>query len=211
MHRIALSLKRSGTRRLAGVALAVAAALALGGCASGPVAPHNRYDLGEFEDAPAQSPGTPRLPPLAVPDVRAPSDLDSDRIHYRLRYRDDLESHSYSTSSWTMTPAQLLTERLRSRLAQRGEVFANPGSSAAPVLQVELLRFEQVFEQPSSGYGAVAFRATVTRAGVVVAQREFAARAPLASADAAGGARALAQASDTALGALLAWLPAPLK
>jgi cholesterol transport system auxiliary component len=46
---------------------------------------------------------------------------------------------------------------------------------------------------------------------VVVAQREFAARAPVASADAAGGARALAQASDTALGALLAWLPAPLK
>ena len=49
---------------------------------------------------------------------------------------------------------------------------------------------------------------TLTQSGKVLAQRSFIARAPASSADAAGGARALATASDDLVAQISAWLGA---
>jgi cholesterol transport system auxiliary component len=54
----------------------------------------------------------------------------------------------------------------------------------------------------------VSVRATLTQQGRVVGQRSFAASAPAPSADASGGARALAAASDDVIAQLSAWLAA---
>jgi len=145
---------------------------------------------------------------VVVPDVTAPSDLDSDQIRYRLGYLNGQLARGYAASRWTMTPAQLVTQRLRARLARQGAVLSNSGTTSAPVLRVELNQFEQVFDQPNVGRGVVSLRATLTRNGALVAQREFFSDAAARTPDAAGGAQALAQASDAAITALIAWFQA---
>lgn len=200
-------LNRAGPRlRLARWTGVVVLAAWLGGCAVTQPVTQARFDFGSPARAGADGLATPARAAVVVPDVTAPSDLDSDQIRYRLGYLNDQQSRAYAASRWTMTPAQLLTQRLRARLAAQGPVLANAGVTSAPVLRVELNRFEQVFDQPNVGRGVVNLRATLTRQGVLVAQRDFFADAAAPTPDAAGGAHALAQASDAALAALAAWL-----
>jgi len=71
-----------------------------------------------------------------------------------------------------------------------------------------LTSFEQVFDAPEQSHVLVSVRATLTQQGRVIGQRSFAASAPAPSADASGGARALAAASDDVIAQLSAWLAA---
>jgi len=216
MHRIALSSNRSGARRPANLALVAAIAWvlvgSLAGCTNTPTVVQNRFDLGEPPARLSPASNALRVGVLVVPDVRAPSDLDNDRINYRLTYLSDLESRSYTSSHWSMTPPQLLTQRLRSQLSQHGAVMSNLGSTDAPVLQVDLLKFEQVFDQVGVSHAVIRLRATLSRTGTVMGQHDFEAQAPSATADAAGGAQALRQAADASIGSLIEWLAAqPMK
>ncbi|WP_158907463.1 ABC-type transport auxiliary lipoprotein family protein [Burkholderia sp. L27(2015)] len=216
MDRIALSSKRSGARRPAKRALvaAIASVLvgSLAGCMNTATVVQNRFDLGEPPATLSTASDALRVGVLVVPDVRAPSDLENDRINYRLKYLSDLESRSYTTSHWSMTPPQMLTQRLRNQLSQHGAVMSNLGSTDAPVLQVDLLKFEQVFDQIGVSHAVIRLRATLSRGGTVTGQHDFEAQAPAATADAAGGARALRQATDASIGSLIQWLAAqPLK
>lgn len=173
------------------------------GCAGTPAALSDiRYDLGPA-DPPASS-GT--LPAVKVLDVAATESLDSDKLIYRLSYADAQQTASYANSHWTMAPSQLLTQRLRTALSSRGTVLTGADSVRAPVLKVELSEFEQVFDSRSQSHGAVTARATLTQAGKVLGQHTFIARAPASSSDAAGGAQALAAASDDLVAQIGAWL-----
>jgi cholesterol transport system auxiliary component len=193
------------THRLysAGAALAVALAFGmLGGCAGTPVASDTRYDFGP----PPQIIASGTMPAIKVLAVTAPATMSSDKLIYRLSYADAQQTASYANSHWTMEPSELLTERLRDALSQRGTVLTGSDGVRAPVLRVELYQFEQVFESQTQSHGAVAARVTLTQSGKVLAQRSFAAQAPASSADAAGGARALATASDDLVAQISAWL-----
>ncbi|RDK04152.1 ABC-type transport auxiliary lipoprotein family protein [Paraburkholderia lacunae] len=173
------------------------------GCAGTPAAIADiRYDLGPPN--PVASAGT--LPPVKVLDVSAPDTLESDKLIYRLSYADAQQTASYANSHWTMAPSQLLTQRLRGALSSRGTVLTGADGVRAPVLKVELSEFEQVFDSQSESHGAVTARATLTQSGKVIGQRTFIARAPSSSADAAGGAQALAAASDDLVAQISAWL-----
>ncbi|MEX3930473.1 ABC-type transport auxiliary lipoprotein family protein [Paraburkholderia phymatum] len=186
---------------------ALAAALltlgALAGCAGNPAALADiRYDLG-----PAPLPAsTGTMPAIKVLDVTAPAMLDSDKLVYRLSYADSQQTASYATSHWTMPPAQLLTQRLRNALSSRGTVLTGGDGVHAPVLKVDLDEFEQDFDGQSESHGSVTARTTLFVDGKVVGQRTFLARAPSSSADAAGGARALAAATDDLVAQISAWL-----
>jgi cholesterol transport system auxiliary component len=175
----------------------------LAGCAGTPAALADiRYDLG-----PAPQPATSGpMPAIKVLDVSAPQTLASDKLIYRLSYADAQQTASYANSHWTMAPSQLLTQRLRNALSQRGTVLTGADGVSAPVLKVDLNGFEQVFDSQTESHGAVTARATLTRGGKVLAQRTFIARAPASSADAAGGAQALAAASDDLVAQISAWL-----
>ena len=194
------------THRLysAGAALAVALAFGmLGGCAGNPAAQADtRYDFGP----PPQTATSAPMPAVKVLDVTAPETMSSNKLVYRLSYVDAQQTASYANSHWTMEPAALLTQRLRDALSQRGTVLTGSDGVRAPVLRVELNAFEQVFDSQTQSHGAVAARATLTQSGKVLAQRSFVARAPASSADAAGGARALATASDDLVAQISAWL-----
>src|ERR1700761_5657348 len=173
------------------------------GCAGTPAAISDiRYDFGP--PSPAASAGT--SPAVKVLDVSAPDVLESDKLIYRLSYADAQQTAAYANSHWTMTPSQLLTQRLRGALSSRGTVLTGADGVAAPVLKVDLSEFEQVFDSQSQSHAAVTARATLTQNGKVLSQRTFIARAPSSSADAAGGAQALATASDDLVAQIGAWL-----
>ncbi|SAL57301.1 lipoprotein [Caballeronia arvi] len=178
-------------------------------CGSTPTAmPNARYDLGTPPAANASANAAP-MPPVKVLAVGAPRNLETDSFAYRLSYVDAQRTGSYSDSHWTMPPPQLMTQRLREALAARGPILSGADPvRAVPLLEVELTSFEQVFDAPEQSHGLVSVRATLTQQGRVVGQRSFAASASAPSADASGGARALAAASDDVIAQLSAWLAA---
>jgi cholesterol transport system auxiliary component len=176
----------------------------LAGCAGTTAQADIRYDFGPAPAAATS--GT--LPPVKVLEVSAPATLASDKLIYRLTYADAQQTASYANSHWTMAPSELLTQRLRSALSQRGTVLTGADGVSAPVLKVDLDEFEQVFDTQTQSHGAVAARATLTRSGKVLAQRTFVARARANSSDAAGGAQALAAASDDLVAQISTWLGA---
>ncbi|WP_415872369.1 ABC-type transport auxiliary lipoprotein family protein [Burkholderia ubonensis] len=189
---------RPAAAALAALTLALAA-----GCASENAALSNvRYDLGPA--APVATAG--RGPALKVLDVAAPDALDSDKFVYRLAYADAQRMAVYRDSRWTAPPAQLLTQRLRGALSSRGAVLEGADGVRAPTLRIDLSEFEQVFDGESQSHGAVTARATLTQDGKVLGQRTFVARAPSSTPDAAGGARALATASDDLVAQIAAWV-----
>jgi len=194
------------TRRfgLSGTAPALLLALGvLSGCAGTPSALSDiRYDFG-----PATPPATSgTMPAVKVLDVTAPDPLNSDRLNYRLNYADAHQLASYANSHWTMPPSQLLTQRLRTALSSRGTVLTGADGVRAPVLRIDLQEFEQVFDGRDESHSAVTARVTLLQDGKVLGQRTFIARAPASSSDAAGGARALAAASDDLVAQVAAWL-----
>ncbi|WP_109480010.1 ABC-type transport auxiliary lipoprotein family protein [Paraburkholderia sp. C35] len=187
----------------AALAVMLLALGALAGCAGNPSALSDiRYDFG-----PAPLPAsTGTMPAIKVLDVTAPTTLDSDKLIYRMTYSDSQQTASYANSHWTMPPAQLVTQRLRNALSSRGTVLTGGDGVRAPVLKVDLDEFEQDFDGQSESHGSVTARTTLFVDGKVVGQRTFMARAPASSADAAGGARALAAATDDLVAQISAWL-----
>ncbi|WP_144111142.1 ABC-type transport auxiliary lipoprotein family protein [Paraburkholderia sp. BCC1886] len=195
------------THRLMSSSAALAVLIAFGvlaaGCAGTPAAISDiRYDFGPPNPAASAGSG----PTVKVLDVSAPATLESDKLVYRLSYADAQQIAAYANSHWTMTPSQLLTQRLRNALSSRGAVLTGADGVSAPLLKVDLSEFEQVFDSQSESHAAVTARATLTQNGKVLGQRTFIARAPASSADAAGGAQALAAASDDLVGQIGAWL-----
>ncbi|AOI72206.1 ABC transporter [Burkholderia ubonensis] len=189
--------------RPAAAALAVLTLALAAGCAGERAALSNvRYDLGPA--APVATAG--HGPALKVLDVAAPDALDSDKFVYRLAYADAQRMAVYRDSRWTAPPAQLLTQRLRGALSSRGAVLEGADGVRAPTLRIDLSEFEQVFDGESQSHGAVTARATLTQDGKVLGQRTFVARAPSSTPDAAGGARALATASDDLVAQIAAWV-----
>lgn len=195
---------------LASFALAALFATLLTACAGNPgVLTDIRYDLGSqaaqsAQAAPAPSGAKPLLKVLAV---SAPPPLDNDGILYRMD-ADSQRMARYANSRWTMSPARLLTERMRTSLGAQATVLSGADSVPAPMLKVELYEFEQVFESPTQSAGVVAARATLMQGGRVLAQRSFVTRAPASTPDAAGGVRALQAASDDFVNQLGAWVSA---
>lgn len=201
-----MSRQATSLRPLFGLSRALLAALAVGtlvaACAGNQAALSDiRYDLGPIEAQPAP----PSLPPLKVLEVSAPATLDNDGILYRISGDAQRESR-YANSRWSMSPARLLTQRLRTSLSSRATVLSGGDAVPAPMLKVELTQFEQVFDNSASSSGVLAARATLMQGGKVIAQRSFISRAPASSQDAAGGAAALRAASDDFAGQISAWL-----
>ncbi|WP_301236419.1 ABC-type transport auxiliary lipoprotein family protein [Pandoraea cepalis] len=222
-------------RALAAGWLCAAAVVLVAGCAApAPSASLTRFDLGP-PTIPAASAnvaanagdttantaapvsdvaaaGGLRMSPLKVV-VNAPSWLDVDTIYYRLPASDGDQARGYANSRWLASPARLFGDRLRAALSVDRPVLAAGDPTAAPALRVELEEFAQYFDSASTSHGVVQMRATLFDGPKLLAQTTLRAQAPAASADAAGGTRALAAASDAVQTQLIQWLagrvPAP--
>ncbi|MTV41434.1 ABC transporter [Duganella radicis] len=190
--------------------LAGAMAVALGACAS-KGQPTAQYDFGPLPATNAASaPASASIGAIIVADVTGPAALDTERMYYRLLYADARQSRPYAYNQWVSTPAQLLTQRIKARIGQAGaQVLSTTDAAAsATVLRMEVVDFAQNFDTTTSSNGVLSLRASVFRNHRLVEQKTFTRSAPAGSADAAGGARALADASDAVASDLIAWLAA---
>jgi cholesterol transport system auxiliary component len=182
--------------------------LALAGCnvLPQPRPPQALYDFG----APAAWNSPAIAGSIAVGRVSAPEWLESPTLQYRLTYQEPLRHQGYAGSRWVAAPSLLLTERLRQAAAQassRGAVRDGEGVRTDYLLRVELEEFSQVFDSPQSSRGVVRARASLVRDGrVLAAQQGFVVERPAATADAAGGAKALAAAADQLVIDMLGWM-----
>jgi len=195
--------------RIAAAVSTAAMALLLGACASkGPST--SQYDFGPLPAAAQASPQNVAPVSIIIADITGPASLDAERMHYRLLYADARQSRPYAYNQWTSTPLQLLTQRMKARIAQAGVKVLSTTDAAASVnlLRMEVEDFTQNFDTATSSSGVVRLRASVFRAHKLVDQKTFSRSAPAPSADAAGGARALADASDAVAADVLAWLAA---
>lgn len=209
---------RLGAQRAA----AALAGLWLAGCSVLPQPPAQpvRYDFGpELPVAAAPPPGAAQPPPIALADVEAPALRSSETsVLYRLAYADAQVVRPYQFARWTLPPVQLVQQRLSSRLGRERSVLHGGDGKVQPrvqgrmpaVLQVEIEEFSQVFHSAQDSVGWVRLRATLVerqpQGDVLLGQQYFTAQQPATSADAAGGVRALTQATDQAIASLEAWL-----
>jgi cholesterol transport system auxiliary component len=176
------------------------------GCATRPAA-QTLYDLGPLPAAQGVSAGA-SLPPLALAEPVGPAFLDSPMMFYRLTYANDQQPRAFAESRWSMAPAQLLGQRFKARFGQAGSgmISAGDGATNVPVVRVETDDFTQVFDTPSHSVGQVRVRVAVFNGRILLAQKSFTQQRAASSADAAGGARALADASDTLITDVINWL-----
>lgn len=205
--------KSISTRAIGTICLTV---LALSACAlpDKPVRPAV-FDFGPGTLSVAPASQLAPLAPLAVAEIEAHPALDSTAVLYRLAYADAQQLRPYALARWSMTPAQLLRQRLRERLGQR-RALLNVGEAgladgvAALTLRIELEEFSQLFESPEKSVGLLRLRATLVQPGPagdkLVGQRMVVVQRPAPSGDASGGVRAMTAATDAAVQELDQWL-----
>ena len=186
--------------------------LALSGCAlplpDKPVRPEP-YDLGPALARP-EAPAT-ALAPVAMSTVESPAAIDGTAVIYRLMYTaSGQQPRPYAQARWTMSPPQLVTQRLREGLSAVRPVVEPGAGLAAIELRAELDEFSQVFAAPDASEGVVQLRVTATAPGVrtgrLLGQRTFTVRQSAPTPDAAGGVRALRAATDETVKQVVAWV-----
>ena len=177
----------------------------LAACAT-PSAPVSKtvYDFGAPTVQATESPAD--LPPLALAEIQTAWGQSSTAMQYRLAYANPQELRPYALAHWSMPPAQLVAQRVRTVLSQQRPVVSLGDSTTAFVLHIALEQFGQTFESPKASTGTVQLRATLLKGDQLVAQRDFVAVRPAPSNDAAGGARALSEATHATANELAAWL-----
>jgi cholesterol transport system auxiliary component len=145
---------------------------------------------------------------IVVADVSGPASLDTQRMFYRLLYADARQSRPYAYNTWAVTPLQLMSQRLKARIAQAGVkvVSTTDAAGGLPLLRLEADEFSQNFDSATQSSASVTMRASVFRNHKLVDQRTFNRTARAPSADAAGGASALAESTDGVAADILAWL-----
>ncbi|MYM98068.1 ABC-type transport auxiliary lipoprotein family protein [Duganella vulcania] len=191
-------------------AIAIAAVAALLGACASKGQPTAQYDFGPLQQTPAPTQVPAAIGALIVADIAGPNALDTERMQYRLLYSDARQSRPYAYNQWTATPFQLMTQRMKARIAQAGvKVLSTTDAAASPtVLRMEVNDFAQNFDSATSSTGVVDLRASLFRNHKLVDQKTFTRSSPAPSPDAAGGAQALAAATDAVTADVLAWLAA---
>lgn len=167
-----------------------------------------KFDFGPLPSQAASLPAA--MAPLAIPDVTGPALLDSQQMLYRLNYADPLQSRAYTQSEWSSTPLQMLTQRIKSRMAQGGAKVLTvvDASAGALLLRVEVDEFSHVFTSATQNHGRVVLRASLFDGHRLIDQKTFAKTSNSPSADAGGGARALAESTDAITADMMAWIAA---
>jgi cholesterol transport system auxiliary component len=151
---------------------------------------------------------------LVVGNITAPGWMDNSSMYYRFTYRNAANPMPYTASQWVMSPAALLTQRLRWTLGagSEGDSKRTGSMREAYLLRAELVEFEQVFDRPDHSRGVLRLRATLeaTRGGRST-QRTFEIEEPAPSPDAAGGVSALGLCADELSDSISEWAADKLK
>ena len=177
----------------------------LSGCAARAVDAAVQYDFGPL---PAHDGVSRALPPVSIADINTAAWLDSPLMFYRLSYANQQQTRPYAGSRWSMPPSQLFSQRLKARIAQAGGVVlaAGDGAPNLPLLRIDADDMLQNFDSSSHSSAQLSMRVSLFNGRNLLAQKTFRREAVAASADAAGGAAAMAIASDALIGDIIDWL-----
>ena len=187
---------------------AAAFVMIIAGCASGGKAPGNtQFDFGPL-GAPAAPGAQAPLAAIVVMDATGSPAFESERMVYRLNYDDPLQARTYAHARWAANPLLLVTQRVKSRLAQAGikVLSASDSNTNVPILRLEVDDFSHAFASTTQSEGQLVLRASVFDRHSLLDQKTFSRATPAPSADAPGGARALAASTDGAAADITAWL-----
>ena len=184
----------------------VLAACLLTACAFGDRRPPaTLYDLG-----PLKTESLSRLPenmPVISTKVHSPEWMNENLMFYRLDYVNDQQVRFYTESSWNSPPSRLFKNRLDSYLVAAGNTVTGIRTSLPTLtLRIYLEDFTQHFSSPSDNASRIVLRASLFKGRDLVAQKSFRKDVASATADAPGGARALAQASDELIAEVMNWM-----
>jgi len=213
-------MRESDLRRRLIPAFVLSLLIPLAGCSLGQrAAPAALFDLGPdpgTRDVAQQAPGAnplnanPGARPLARREAielafTAAPLLNGTGVIWRIG--DSAAPHAYATYRWAAPPLQLVQQRLQDRLTQEGPVLTNGVDAHAPLVQVALLQFEQVYAADgASSQGRVALQVNLVRERRAVDTVRLARSVPAPTQDAEGGVAALREATDAVAGDLAAWL-----
>jgi len=184
-------------------------AIAVAGCASGgkKAEGNTQFDFGPLGASTTPAAQAP-LAAVIVMDATGSPTFENERMVYRLNYNDPLQARTYASSRWSANPLILVTQRLKSRLAQAGikVLSATDTSANIPELRIEVDDFSHAFANTTDSVGALTLRASLFKSHTLLDQKTFARATPAPSADAAGGARALTASTDAVAADIIAWL-----
>lgn len=196
--------------------LLLACMLLLGGCMHSTKAQFTRhYGLGTPAAAPTgenhATGANGKI--LEVAQISVPEWLSGNAMYYRLDYQNDDRLAAYAQSDWIAPPASLLEPILQRALAGgdwRAVVGPRNPANADVNLQLRLDDFSQAFAQPGDSNGVLDATATLidNHSDSVIAQKHFHVEVTAATADAQGGAKALAEASRKFAARLQGWVQA---
>ena len=194
----------TATRTLPALALLT---LILTGCGSTKTQENTTYDFGPAAAA-TQAAAAPAVAAVVVMDATGPAALENERMYYRLNYADALQARTYANSRWASNPLQMVTQRMKTRLAQSGMkvLSSTDATTGVPLLRVEVDDFVHAFSGVSQSEGQLTLRASLFADHRLLDQRTFTRSTPAGSADAAGGARALAASTDAVVADIQAWM-----
>jgi cholesterol transport system auxiliary component len=149
---------------------------------------------------------------LSLADIQVTASLDGNVMLYRLMYDNPQALRPYANSRWSMSPAQLLKQRIIARINQEGGTVTTSadGIAGMPTLKIDLEEFAQHFSDPTHSQAQLRWRATLVSNKRLIAQKIFSAQSNSLSADAAGGAKAMPEASDQTISELISWLQTQL-
>ena len=191
---------------------AAALVLTVAGCASAGKAPANTaFDFGPLGaplSAPPMQVAQAPLAAIVVMDATGSPAFENERMVYRLNYDDPLQARTYAYARWAANPLLLVTQRVKSRLAQAGikVLSATDSNTNVPILRIEVDDFSHTFASTTQSEGVVVLRASVFNSHTLLDQKTFSRATAAPTADAPGGARALAASTDAATADITAWL-----
>lgn len=184
-------------------------AMAVAGCASNSknTGGNTQFDFGPLTAASTPAAQAP-LAAVIVMDATGSPTFENERMVYRLNYNDPLQARTYANSRWSANPLQLVTQRVKSRLAQAGVkvLSATDSSNNIPILHIDIDDFSHAFSSASASEGQVMLRASLFNGHALHDQKTFTRATPAPSADAAGGARALTASTDAVAADIIGWL-----
>lgn len=149
---------------------------------------------------------------LQIARIAVPPWLAGNAMYYRLNYRHDNRLAAYGHSDWIAPPATQLEPLVQNAVSAGGgwKAVIGPGTPATAdaSLHLQLSDFSQAFSQANRSAGVIDATATLINdhEGRVAAQKHFHVKVAATSADAQGGAKALAKASRKLAARLQRWL-----
>lgn len=145
---------------------------------------------------------------ISLAELNAPGTLDSNAMLYRLQYDNAQLLRPYAQHHWSMPPAQLFAQRVKSRIAAAGGTVLGVADGVAdlPILRIELDEFSQVFSSATQSEAQITMRVSLIKKNKLIAQQYFAFATASGSADASGGAKAMQKTADRSISAILVWL-----